>query len=201
MNNEDIKNYISENYEILLRLSKQICNDGTHEDLLNEVLLEILVREEQTEKVKNCNNFYNYINRALRISFISKNSKYNKNFKRSVSLDNFNEDVINFLDENNILDYELNLNEKIIKIFNKIDTSNLFNNKIKNFSWKIIFFEYFFPEKLLTNDEVKKLSTEEIKEMRNKMTYSKIAKKYNINKYSVYLIIKNFKKIINNNEL
>lgn len=178
-----LEEYISKNYNKLLKAAKYITKDDTAEDLLHDTLYYLLTREEYSKKIKeakpnpnsddNIPNYYNYIVRAMAIQYTSSNKsiKYNKQYKGSVKL---NIDKLkNNIDEQYDTTYE--------DILNWIQNSDLFNSKIKNYYCKTIFFDYYYPEYQI---EISGMTLGEIKEIR-KTSHQKISKKYNISKSSV----------------
>ena len=76
-----LEDYITENYNKLLIAAFYITKDDTNSDLLSIVLLSILDRKTFSKVLKNCYNFFNYINRAMILQYTNKYSEYNKLYK------------------------------------------------------------------------------------------------------------------------
>lgn len=180
---EEIYNFISDkqNYKNLLNAAYFITRDDTANDLLNDVLYNILSRKIYSDKVENCSNFYNYIVKAMKIQYISKNSEYYKLY-----VENKNKIYKELKDEEN--EYSFIYEE----ILDYLTNNKLFKDCIKNLNYKVIFLDYFYTE---YNLDISNLSKEEIDEIR-KISYQKIANKYNISKDSVRRAIKSVLKKI-----
>jgi len=185
---EKIELYISENYDKLLSAANIITNDETAGDLLNMVLVQILKRKSYSELVKNCNNYFNYINRAMVLCYISSTTEYAIYFKRDYAFNLSKEedivepystlydDIINYVIKTNF--YEEEEKKKLLKAKTLKQKAKIRNNyKLKNMVDKKLFLDYF-------NNEDKR-----------RTSYRIIGKKWDISHQTV---MSSVKKILNN---
>lgn len=166
---DDLELYIKENYYKLLKAAQNITKDDTAEDLLHDVLVYILTRENYSNKLINCTNYYNYLYKAMVLQHLSTTSEYNKQYKRYKYLD--------FEIEQDTTYYDMTLDE----ILSWVKDSKIFDSKIKNLESKTIFFNYYSPTFILN---ITGMTIQQVNSI-NKTSQMKVARKYNISKSSV----------------
>ena len=172
MTKKEIEEYITKDYDNLLKSANFITkNDQTGSDLLNEILIDLLTRENFSEKLNNCYNLYNYIYGAMRIQYFSNNSKYNNMFRKKYTelFDIKNDDddydftwekIEDFIKKSNIFQKKEENDINLLKKSNKysIYKEKLIKNRYSrlNLLYKKIFFEYFYSDENLSYDKLKK---------------------------------------------
>jgi len=194
---ENISEYISNNYTKLQRAARNITkNDSKADDLFHIIVEDLLSREKYTETVYRCNNFYNYIVRAMVVQFYSGNTRFHKENRMYFSRDFSNEisDEIVVEDKrfmiiiNLVHGLELFPEELKMKLENQPEKNKkLIKNKYKakNMLYKNVFFYYFYAEQDINIDGLTLIQVEELR----KQSERSVAKHYGISPSSVHLYL------------
>ncbi len=199
---DEISKYVSENYEKLSYSALNITKNKINaDDLLHITIENILNRKKYSDIVKKCNNFYNYITRAMTLQFYSNTSYYHKTYRIDKPIDNVDfiteeidgseeydytfEDIIDIVVAADF--YETELKYSLMNVEDKMKIVKIKNKfKMKNKFAKTIFLEYYYPDYYLS--DLEDYDIEILKKIR-KTSYRSVAKPYGFNHTTIGDII------------